>query len=101
MGVDIFEMGNDVEKGSLFTNHIIVLSKGDTSKLVIDGRCLISNTDLSIYSWPLVPVQKLLTRPDGIYCTTSGLVSAYNQVPLSEDTKNLTSFVVGLKQYMF
>ena len=43
----------------------------------------------------------VLTRLDGVYYTTSDLASAYNQVPLSEDTKKLTSFVVGGKQYMF
>ena len=43
----------------------------------------------------------LLTRLDGVYYTTSDLASDYNQVRLSEDTKKLTSFVVGGKQYMF
>ena len=43
----------------------------------------------------------LLTRLDSVYYTSSDLVAAYNQVPLSEDTKKLTSFVVGGKQYMF
>ena len=43
----------------------------------------------------------LLSRLDGVYYTTSDLVSACNQVPLSEHTKKLTSFVVGGKQYMF
>ena len=43
----------------------------------------------------------LLTRLDGVYYTTIDLASAYNQVPLSEDTKELTSFVVVEKQYMF
>ena len=42
----------------------------------------------------------LLTRLDGVYYR-SDLASAYNQVPLSEDAKKLTSFVVGGKQYMF
>ena len=93
-------MGSDVEMGSLFTNPIIILPKGDTDKLVIDARYLTSITDLSNYSRPLEPVQMLLTRLDGVYYTTSDLASAYNQVPLSEDTKKLTSFVVGGKQYM-
>ena len=97
----IRKMGSDVEMGSLFTNPIIILPKGDTVKLVIDARYLNSITDLSNYSWPLEPVQMLLTRLDGVYYTTSDLASAYNQVPLSEDTKKLTSFVVGGKQYMF
>ena len=43
----------------------------------------------------------LLTRLDGVYYTTSDLASAYNQVPHSEDTKKLTSLIVGGKQYMF
>ena len=97
----IHEIGSDVEMGSLFTNPIIILPKGDTVKLVIDARYLNSITDLPNYSWPLEPVQMLRTRPDGVYYTTSDLASAYNQVPLSEDTKKLTSFVVGGKQYMF
>ena len=96
----IREMGSDVEMGSLFTNPIIIPPKGDTVKLVIDARYLNSITDLSNYSWPLEPVQMLLTRLDGVYYTTSDLASAYNQVPLSEDTKKLISFVGG-KQYMF
>ena len=84
----IRKMGNDVEMGSLFTNPIIILPKGDTVKLVIDARYLNSITDLTNYSWPLEPVQMLLTRLDGVYYTTSDLASAYNQVPLTEDTKN-------------
>ena len=43
----------------------------------------------------------LLTRLDGVYYTTSDLASAYNQLPISEDTKELTSFVVGGKHDMF
>ena len=97
----IREMGSDVEVGSLFTNPIIILTKGDTVKLVIDARYLNSITDFSNYSWPLEPVQMLLTRLDGVYYTTSDLASAYNQVLLSEDTRKLTIFVVGGKQYMF
>ena len=43
----------------------------------------------------------MLTRPDGVYYTTSDLASAFNQLPFWEDTKKLTSFVVVAKQYMF
>ena len=46
----IREMGSDVEMGSLFTNPIIILPKGDTVKLVIDAQYLNSITDLSNYS---------------------------------------------------
>ena len=94
-------MVSDVEIGSLFTNPIVILTKGDTVKLVIDARHLNSVTVLSNYSWPLEPVQMLLTRLDGVNYTTSDLASAYNQVPFSEDTNILTNFVFGGKQYMF
>ena len=94
-------MGSDVEFGSLFTNPIIFLPKEDTVELLIDARYLNSITHLSNYSWPLEPVQMLLTRLDGVYYTTSDMASAYNQVPVSEDTKRLTNFVVGGKQYKF
>ena len=97
----IHELGSDVEMGSSFTNPIIILPEGDTVKLVIDAQYVNSNPELSNYSWPLEPVQMLLTGLDAVYYTTSDLASAYNQVPLSEDTKELTSFVVGGKHYMF
>ena len=59
-------MGSNVEKGSLFTNPIIIPLKGDTVKLVIDVRYLISITDLSNCSWPPEQVQMSLTRLDGV-----------------------------------
>ena len=83
--------------GLLFTNTIIILPRGDTVKLVIDDRYLNSITDLSNYSWPLEPVQMSLTRLGGVYNTTNDLALAYNHVPLSEDTKKLTSFVASEK----
>ena len=88
-------MGSDVEFGSIFTNPIIFLPKEDTVELLIDARYLNSITHSSNYSWPLEPVKMLLTRLDGVYYPTSDMASAYNQVPVSEDTKRLTSFVVG------
>ena len=94
----IREMGNDKEMGSEFINPIIILPKGNTVKLVIDARYLNSITDLSRYSWPLEPIGSLLTRLKGNFFTTSDLCSVYNQVPLTEETKELVSFVIGPKQ---
>ena len=82
----IREKGSDVEMGSLFTNPTIILPKGDTVKLVIDAQYLKSITDLSNFSRRLEPVQMLLTGIDGVFYTTSDLVSAYSQELLSEDT---------------
>ena len=42
----IREKGSDVEMGSLFSNPIITLPKGDSVKLMIDARYLNSITDL-------------------------------------------------------
>ena len=94
-------MGNDNEMGSEFINPIIILSKGNAVKLVIDARYLNSITDLSRYSWPLEPIGSLLTRLKGNFFTNSDLCSAYNQVPLTEETKRLVNFVIGPKQYTF
>ena len=95
------EMGDETEIGSSFINPVIILPKGKIVKLVIDGRYLNSITDLSKYSWPLEPISSLLTRLIGNYFTSSDLCSAYNQVPLTEETQQLTSFVIGSKQNTF
>ena len=54
-------MGDDDEMGSLFVNPIILMPKNDYVKLAIDARYLISVTDLRKYSWPLEPVQMIMT----------------------------------------
>ena len=97
----IREMGDDDELGSLFVNPIILLPKADYVKHVIDARYLNSITDLTNYSWPLEPVQIIMTRINGKYFTASDLSCAYHQVPLSEETQKLTSFIVGGKQYTY
>ena len=97
----IREMGSNTEIGSEFINPNIILPKGNIVKLVIDARYLNSITDLSRYSWPLEPIGSLITKLKGNFFTTSDLCSAYNQVPLTEETEQLTSFVIGSKQYTF
>ena len=94
-------MGDDDELGSFFVNPIILLPKADYVKLVIDARYLNSITDLTNYSWPLEPVQMIMTRINGKYFTASDLSCAYHQVPLSEETQKLTSFVLGGKRYTY
>ena len=97
----IREMGDDDELGSLFVNPIILLPKADYVKLVIDARYLNSITDLTNYSWPLEPVQMIMTRINGKYFTASDLSCAYHPVPLSPETQKLTSSVIGGKQYTY
>ena len=84
-----------------FVNPIILMPKNDYVKLVIDARYLKSVTDLTNYSWPLEPVQMIMTRVNGKFFSVSDLSCAYHQVPLSSETQKLTSFIIGGRQYTF
>ena len=95
------EMGDDDEMESLFVNPIILMPKNDYVKLVIDARYLNSVTDLTNYSWPLEPVQMIMTRVNGKFFSVSDLSCAYHQVLLSSETHKLTSFIIGGRQYTF
>ena len=97
----IREMGDDDEMGSLFVNPLILMPKNDYVKLVIDARYLNSVTDLTNYSWPLEPVQMIMTRVNGKFFSVSDLCCAYHQVLLSSETQKLTSFIIGGRQYTF
>ena len=97
----IREKGFNTEMGSECINPIIIFPKKNIVKLVIDARYLNSITDLSCYSWRLEPIGLLITKLKGNFFTTSDLCSACNQVPLTEETQQLTSFVIGSKQYTF
>ena len=87
--------------GSLFVSFIILMPKSDYVKQVIDARFLNSVTDITDYSWPLEPVQMIMTRVNGIYFSVSDPSGAYHQVPLSPETQKLTSFIIGGRQYTF
>ena len=87
--------------GSLFFNPIILMLKNDYVKLVIDARYLISVTDLTNYSWPLEPVQMIMTKVNGKIFSVGDLSCAYHLVPLSPETQKLTSFVIGGRQYFY
>ena len=95
----IREMGDDDEMGSLFVNPIILMHKKDYVELVIDARYLNSVTDFTKYSWPLEPVQMIMTRVNGKIFSVSDLSCAYHRVPLSPETQKLTSFIIGGRQY--
>ena len=97
----IREMGDDDEMGSLFVNPIILMPENNYVKLVINARYLNSVTELTNYSWPVEPVQMIMTRVSGKVFSVSDLSCAYHQVPLSLETEKLTSFIIGGKQYTY
>ena len=91
----IREIGVDDKMGSLFVNPIILMPKNDYVKLVIDVRYLNSVTDLTNYSWPLEPVQMIMTSVNGNVFSVSDHSCAYHQVPLNPEKQKLTSFIIG------
>ena len=87
--------------GSLFVNPINLMPKNDYNKLVIDARYLNSVTDFTNYCWPLEPVQMNTTRVNGKFFSVSDMSCDYHQVPLSFKAQELTSFIIGGRQYTF
>ena len=88
-------------KGNTFINPVIILAKGESLKIVLDARYLNSLIDESKCNWPIEPIQVILTNINGRYFTTADMNSAYNQMPLDEQSRRLTQFVIGNQQYEF
>ena len=88
-------------KGNTFINPVIILAKGESPKIVLDARYLNSLIDETKCSWPIEPIQVILIKINGKYFTTADMNSAYNQMPLDEQSRRLTQFVIGNQQYEF
>ena len=88
-------------KGNTFINPVIILAKGESLKIVLDARYLNSLIDESKCNWPIEPIQVILTKINGKFFTTADMNSAYNQMPLDEQSRRLTQFVIGNQQYEF
>ena len=78
-----------------------MMPKNDYVKLVIDARYLNSVTELTNHSWPLEPIQMIMTRVNGKFFQVSDLSCAYHQVTHSYETQKLTNFIIGGRQYNF
>ena len=88
-------------KGNTFINPVIILAKGESLKIVLDARYLNSLIDESKCNWPIEPIQVILTKIHGKFFRTADMNSAYNQMPLDEQSRRLTQFVIGNQQYEF
>ena len=88
-------------KNHTFINLVIILAKGESLKIVLDARYLNSLIGESKCNWPIEPIQVILTKINGKHFTTADMNSAYNQMPLDEQSRRLTHFVVGNQQYEF
>ena len=77
------------------------MPKNNYVKLVIDARYLNSVTDLTNYSWPLEPVQMIMTRGNGKFFSVSDTCPVrIIRYPLASKHK-LASFIIGGRQYSF
>ena len=85
-------------KRNNFINPVIILAKGESLKKVLDAKYLNSLIDESICNWPIEPIQVILTKINGKYFTTADMNSAYNRMPLDEQPRRLTQFVIGNQQ---
>ena len=84
-----------------FTNPVIILRKGESLKNVLYARYLNSMIDESKCNWPIEQVEVALTRINATMFTTADLNSAYNQIPLDEESMRYTHFTIGNEQYCF
>ena len=57
--------------------------------------------DESKCNWSIEPVEVALTRINGTIFTTADLNSAYNQIPLDEESMRYTHFTIVNEQYCF
>ena len=72
--------------GNIFTNPVIILRQRESLKKVFDARYLNSMIDESKCNWPIEPVDVALTRINGTIFLIADLNSAYNQIPLDEQS---------------
>ena len=82
-------------KENSFINPVFILVKGESLKIVLDARYLNSLIDELKINWPSELIQVILTRINSKYFTTADMNSAYNQMPLDEQSRRLTQFVIG------
>ena len=92
--------------GTTYLNPLIIITKGDTIKCVLDiyayyARHLNSNTEQSDESWPIEPLAPQLARANKKYKSAIDLMYAYAHTPFDEDTIKLTSFSSGDKLFAF
>ena len=79
-------------KGNTFINPVNILAKGESLKIVLDARYFSSLIDEYKCNWPIKSFHVILTKTNVKYSKTADMNSAYNQMPLDEQSRRLTHF---------
>ena len=88
--------------GNPFINPVIIHKKGESLIIVLDALQLKTMIDETKCSWPIEPIQIILTRIKGpIFLSIADMNSAYNQMPLDKPSQRFTNFVIAGQQYCF
>ena len=87
--------------GNPFINPVNILKKGESLKIVLDARQLITMIDETKGSWPVEPTQIILTQIKAPIFSIADMNSSYNQLPLDKPPQRLTNFVIAGQYYCF
>ena len=85
----ISPVNKEPPKRNTLINPVIILAVGESLKIVLDARYLNSLIDDSKYNWRIEPIQIIFTKMNRHY------FNEYNQMPLDEQPRRLTQFVIG------
>ena len=85
--------------GTIYLNPLIIKTKGDSIKCVLDARHLNSNTEKSDESWPIETLAPQLARANKKCAVDLRFANAHTL--LDEETIELTSFSSGDELFIF
>ena len=85
--------------GNAFNNPVVILKKGELLKIVSDAGQLNTMIEENKCSWPIGPIQKILTRIKGPIFSIADMDSANNRMPVDKSPQRLTNFVIAGQQY--
>ena len=80
---------DSLTNGNKFINPVIILKNEESLKIVLDSRQLNTMIDGTKCSWPIEPIQIILTRTKGPNFSIADMNSAYNQMPLDKPSQRL------------
>ena len=81
---------DSLTRGNTIINPVIIPKKGESLKIFSGARQVYSMIDDTECSWPIEPIQNILTWIEGQNFSLADMNSAYNQMPLDYPSQRLT-----------